>query len=781
MSVDSTSGDASFPSAGNGAVPPSDQGTIQDGGGRGPSVAELLSRAGRRPLGRTELRGTLPPVPPRAPEAPPGAQTPASAQTPAGAKTPAGAQTPATAQTPPLPAPSEPAPSEPAPAAVGPVSPPAEPSPPVGNPVLAAQLAAATSTGLSDPREETPDAIRDLANAALAKVASDSAMRAEAPREEKAPVRRGLLRDLRALAFFSAAVNLLLLAMPLHMLAVYERVLSSGSGATLLYITLLAMGALVLLGIAEVVRVMVAQRMSAAYVTRTAEPLFRGLMRDGETAIGPDGEPLGRGALLRSFYALRSVLASRAVLGVLDLPFTLVFVVLLFALNVQIGFITLFGIAILAGLAWLERRMAADNSSDATRANSEAVAFSQAFVSRAEDIRAMGLFPHVLRHWGTRIGRAITHADDAARINATFFGISRTVRQALQVLIIAWGAWLVLQGDLSGGMIFAASLISGRAISPVEQVIGSWDRLQGGWKAYNDIEHFLAGTHDDERAVVPTVTAGDLAVEGLGVEVSSGGRLQTILHGISFRLTGGECLAIVGPSGAGKSTLAKCLSGAIAPTTGSVRLDDFDLARWPDVRRRQSIGYVPQDSVTFPGTIAENIAGFSATPDDDAIVAAARAADIHAHVVRLPEGYSTLVGPSGHELSGGQRGQIALARAFYANPRVLVLDEPNAHLDQAAEEGFLRTIARLKSEGVAVIVVSQRRSVLKVADTVLTLNGGRVVSFVANHGQWRARRGDGAEPGKPESGRAEFGKAELRVSDLPVARAGSPAPGPGAA
>ena len=722
-----------------GVDPTSDGDVTRPEGARGGrSIADILSSAGRRPLDAARVTGALPVTPP---------------------------VTSPVVQAPPIVTP-EPATPEPEP----------EPAMQAENPVLAAQLAAATAgTAPDDVRGETTNLVRDAAAAALREMTRKPAMRTEAPKTPEAPVRRGLARDLRALAFFSAAVNVLLLAMPLHMLAVYERVLASGSGATLLYITLLALGALVLLGIAEVVRVMVAQRMAAAYVSRTAEPLFRGLMSDDvvddEGLTGPDGEPISRGTLLRSFYALRSVLSSRAVLGVLDLPFTLLFLVLLFVLNVQIGFITLFGIAALAGLAWLERRMAADISADATRANSEAVSFSQSFVTRAEDVRAMGLFPHVLRHWGQSMGRAITHADDASRINATFFGLSRTVRQGLQVVIIAWGAWLVLAGDLTGGMIFAASLISGRAITPVEQVIGAWDRLVQGWRSYREIEDFLSRRHDTQSAVVPSETAGDVTVERLGVEVPGRGRALSILADISFEVAGGQCLAVVGPSGAGKSTLAKCLAGATVPTTGSVRLDDFELTRWPDARRRQSIGYVPQDALLFPGTIAENICGFAPSPDDDAIVGAARAANIHAHIVRLPDGYSTPVGPGGHELSGGQRGQIALARAFYTNPRLLVLDEPNAHLDQGTEEALLATITRLKSEGVAVVIVSQRRSVLKVADTVLTLNEGRMLSCVANRGQWRARRGDGATAAK----------GEVRVGELPASRMAANVPPRGGA
>ena len=731
MSVDPTSGNASSASGG--------------GAEEGRSISDLLSAAGRRPLDAATVTGSLPvhPAPPTEPELPAAPK----------------------------------------------------PSPAVENPVLAAQLAAAgaspapsaavgaspaAATGLpGDARDELNQNARDAADKALRAVTRKNGRNRRGGARRKgegdderenggATKRRGLGRELRALAFFSAAANVLLLAMPLHMLAVYERVLASGSGATLLYITLITLAALVLLGIAEVVRNMIAQRMAASYATRTAEPLFRGLVSDrasdGDDA-GAEGGEVNRGSLLRSFYALRSVLASRAVLAVLDLPFSVLFLALLFALDIQIGLITLVGIGLLVGLAWMERRLAARPAADATRANSEAVSFSQAFVARAPDVRAMGLFPHLLRHWGARMGRAITHADDASRLNSIFFGASRTIRQGLQVLIVAWGAWLVLAGDMSGGMIFAASLISGRAIAPVEQVIGAWDRLVQGARSYREIESFLDRCGEPETAVVPSATAGDIDVAKLGVEVTSGGRTVSVLEDISFSLPAGSCMAVVGPSGAGKSTLARCLSGAVVPTTGSVRLDDFELTHWPDLRRRQSIGYVPQDGSLLPGTVADNVCGFSPAPDDDAIVAAARTADIHSQIVRLPDGYSTVIGQDGRELSAGQRPQVALARAFYAKPRLLVLDEPNAHLDQKAEDALLRTIARLKDEGVCIVVVSQRRSVLKVADCVLTLNEGRMVSLAENRGQWRARRDD-ARP----AGAGAAGKAQVRVDELPSTR-----------
>lgn len=580
----------------------------------------------------------------------------------------------------------------------------------------------------------------------------------ESPPEES--LNKSILRNFRWLLIFSVVANLLLLAMPLHMIAIYDRVLVSGSHETLLYITLIALVALVMLGVIEAVRMMIAQRLSAKFVTRTAGKLFNGLIHAGQLG----GQ---KSQLMRDFYSLRSFLAGRALIGLFDLPFTPIFLILLFALHVQLGIITLVGIFLLAGIAYANRRLSVEDGEQATRSSSDAVSFSQALLTRSEDIRAMGLFPTFLQRWGMKMDNALNLADSSAKIQSFFYGLSRTVRQGLQIIIMAWGAFLVLGGDLSGGVIFASSLISSRAFVPVEQVIGSWDRIVHARASYANLAQFIASQPEDVRAVVPALTVGDIEVEKLIYEIEVGGRVQTVLKNVSFAIQSGKILAIIGPSGAGKSTLAKLLSGALRPTEGSVRLDDFELSMWPDDRKGESIGYVPQDSRLFPGTIAENISRYEQYPDEERIIQAAKKADIHSQIVKLPDAYATQLGADSHELSGGQQQQLALARAFYANPRVLVLDEPNAHLDQQAEDALLRSLSLARDEGVSSMVISQRRSILKVADYVLTLNDGEVVSFKENHGQWRARHSDdrpepsqGAGPGK------NTGKPEVQVQVL---------------
>ncbi|MFD0914906.1 type I secretion system permease/ATPase [Pseudahrensia aquimaris] len=573
----------------------------------------------------------------------------------------------------------------------------------------------------------------------------------------------GLLGNFKWLFVFSVAANVLLLAMPLHMIAIYDRVLVSRSTETLLYITLIALAALMLLGVTEAVRSMVAQRMSAKFVTDTAGKLFSGLIHASEST--------GRKSqIMRDFYSLRTFLSSRAMIGLFDLPFTPVFLALLFMLHIQLGVITLIGILMLAGLAWANRSLSLSDTEEATRSNSDAVGFSQALVTRAEDIRAMGLFPAFLQRWGGKMDSAMSFADQSSKVQAFFFGLSRTVRQGLQIIIMAWGAHLVLAGDLSGGVIFAASLISSRAFVPVEQVIGAWDRITHARASYKTLHEFIASQTEQKSAVVPQLTTGDVEFENVTYEVQSGSRTLPILKNVSFKLQSGHVLAIIGPTGAGKTTLAKLMAGALHPTSGSVRLDGFELALWPDERKGESIGYVPQDASLFPGSIAENISRYVAEPEEDEIITAARKANIHAQIVKLPEAYATEVGPGFHELSGGQQQQLAMARAFFASPRLLILDEPNAHLDQKAEDSLLRSLAQAQTEGISSIVVSQRRSILKVADYVLTLNEGQVVSFKENQGQWRARREDDRDAPATKTVPSPYTKPEVSFESLNAAR-----------
>ncbi|MEL6505923.1 MAG: type I secretion system permease/ATPase [Pseudomonadota bacterium] len=528
--------------------------------------------------------------------------------------------------------------------------------------------------------------------------------------------------SLKWIAIFSIATNLLMIVPPLHMLQVYDRVLSSNSMETLIYITAIAIAAMVLYGASEAVRGVLAQRASARYTVMLSDPLFARLSKRSDNASEA-------AQLLRDFNMVRQFIASRVLIGLFDLPFAPLFILLMFMLHWTIGMLTLIGLGILIGVAFLNKILTAENGDASRAADSQALSFAQAVFSRAEDIRAMGLLPSVMDRWGDRMGDSLRTGDAAAGQSAMFFGISKAVRVMLQISIMAWGAYLVIQGDISGGVIFAASMLSSKALQPFEQVIGGWERITAARAAQANLDKFLAGYENDEEPMRLPDPVGHIEVNGLTFNPSEEPGSKPILDKVGFKLDAGKVLAIIGPSGAGKSTIAKCLVGALNYQDGQVRLDGAERSQYPESQWGETVGYVSQEITLFPGTLAENIARLSLAPDERRVVEASRAAGIHDMIVALPDGYGTEIGPGKVMLSGGQKQRVALARALYSNPRVLVLDEPNAHLDAQGEVSLIEAMKRARDAGRTIVIVTQRRSVLQVADYVMTIKDGRIASY----------------------------------------------------
>ena len=545
-----------------------------------------------------------------------------------------------------------------------------------------------------------------------------------------------VLRELRWLAIFSVATNLLVLAMPLHMMAIYDRVLTSGSAETLLYITIIALGALALLGAGEALRLVIAQRAGARLVTEHGEALMRGALREpeGAAATGP-----------RELQALRGFVASRGFVSLFDLPFAPLFVALMFVLHPYLGLLTLAGLALLALVAGAQHLVGRSATEEASRRTADLNAFTTAALRQRETGEAMGMGPAIVNRWGAATARALAPSDDAGWVAAAAFGVSRFVRQGLQVMILATGAWLVLQGELSGGVIFAASIIFGRAIGPVEQAISGWERLV---RAREDAAALASGLGEGSEEPEPSALGkpiGRIELRNVGVSVVdpvAGAR--PVLHDIDMTMEPGRICAVIGPNGSGKTSLARVIAGALPVSAGAVRLDGYDPREWSPERRARMIGYVAQDVQLFPGTVADNIARLSDEIGEERIVWAARFAGAHDMIAGLSRGYATPVGEGieGRSLTGGQRQLIGLARAVVTRPRMLVLDEPNAHLDQHSEAHMLRALTNARHEGTSVVIVTQRRSILQIADYIATVNGGTLVSMEENRGQWRGRTGD---------------------------------------
>lgn len=524
-------------------------------------------------------------------------------------------------------------------------------------------------------------------------------------------------------AIFSVAVNVLMIVPPLHMLQVYDRVLASNSLETLIYITLIAIAALMLFGVAEAVRGVLAQRAAAQYTIEVSDPLF--------SRLAQNTSQVQSSQYLRDFNMVRSFIGSRSLVGLFDLPFAPFFLILMFFLHWSLCVVTLFGMVALAGIAWINKKATSELSEQSKQFDSGALTFAQAVFSRSEDIRAMGLLPSIMERWGYSMALSMKTGDEAASQSSMYYGISKSFRKILQIGIMAWGAWLVISGEISGGVIFAASMISGRALQPIEQVIGGWERIQMARSANQRINDLLDSTPDAEDRIRLPAPIGHIQVQNLVWNPSGDPTAKPVLDSVSFDVPAGTALAVVGPSGAGKSSIAKALVGAIDLNEGQIRLDGADRTQWPEDQWGEAVGYVSQEITLFPASLAENIARLETKPDERRVVAAAQAAGVHDMITKLPDGYGTVIGPGRIMLSGGQKQRIALARALYTNPQVLVLDEPNAHLDSEGEQSLMAALERAKHVGRTIIIVTQRRSILQVADNVMTIRDGKVDSYVS--------------------------------------------------
>lgn len=528
--------------------------------------------------------------------------------------------------------------------------------------------------------------------------------------------------SMKWVAIFSVAVNVLMIVPPLHMLQVYDRVLSSNSMETLIYITLIALAAMVLYGAAEAVRGVLAQRAAAKYTIAVSDPLFARLAAGKTQAESSQ--------YLRDFNSVRNFISSRAMIGLFDLPFTPLYLLLMFMLHWSLGVLTIIGVVLLAGVAWINKISTAEQSEQARQFDMGALTFAQSVFSRSEDIRAMGLLPSIMERWGNSMAMSLSSGDAAAGQASAYYGISKSVRKMLQIVIMAWGAYLVINGSISGGVIFAASMLSSRCLAPFEQVIGGWDRISGARSAHKSLTELLDSKEPEEDKIQLPDPRGHISVENLVWNPHEEGSGAPVLDGVSFELEAGKVLAVIGPSGAGKSTVAKAIVGAMDLDEGQIKLDGADRSQWPERQWGNNVGYVSQEITLFPATLAENIARLETKPDEQRVVAAAQAAGVHGMITSLADGYATALGPGKIMLSGGQKQRIALARALYTNPRVLVLDEPNAHLDAEGEESLITAIMRAKAHGRTIIIITQRRSVLKAADYVMTIRNGKVDSFV---------------------------------------------------
>lgn len=536
-------------------------------------------------------------------------------------------------------------------------------------------------------------------------------------------LRSAFRRSVIDLGLFSTVVNVLALTSPLFLIQVYDRVLPSSSIETLVYLTIIAFLAFAFLGLLDVIRSIYAVRMAAKLDSELGAAAFANV-------VAATGREPGDIQPLRDLATVRGFVASRGTPVLFDLPFSPVFAALLYLLHPLLFLMTTIGAIVILLLVFLNQYMNKKASQFAQERITSANLTAQMFSRNAETVRAMGMTNNVSDVWGRQFAAATAAADGSLVVNAIFGGISRSIRMILQMAILAVGATLVLKGQMTAGMIFASSILSGRALQPLDQLVGIWKQAMDARSAWSRFEKVIeAGGVDSRKLLLPN-PAGDIAVRDLlYVSPDAGADPEPILKRLNFTIAAGESVAVVGPSRAGKSTLARLLTGAVAPTAGSITIDGADLRTWDAAQLGGLIGYLSQDVQLLPGTIAANISRFEPDAADEAVVAAARAAHANDLILSQAKGYQTPIGPGSNNLSGGERQRIGLARAFYGSPRLLVLDEPNANLDSEGEAALGRALRDAKARGVTVVIVTHRISIATTCDRILVMKNGRIDDF----------------------------------------------------
>lgn len=529
-------------------------------------------------------------------------------------------------------------------------------------------------------------------------------------------------RQIGFVILFSAGLNLLYLAPPIYMLQIYDRVLAAGGVLTLVYLTVVLIAALATLAFLDAVRMrlmaVVGKRMDrlvAPLVLRAA------LDRRGREAAGASHP-------LREFDTLRGALTGPPALAAIDAPWAPLYIIICFIIHPWIGMLALVGGAALIAVAYINQR-AMHPAMRASEQTSGALYNLQAADSaQNEAARALGM-------QGALVARQLKAREamsgavaQAAASNAGYAAGAKFLRLLLQSLALGLGALLALQQEISFGGVIAASILTARAFAPLELIVGAWRQIEQGRHAYGVLYSVLKSQDNDRTFTELPAPKGALRVQGVSVRAPGSDRL--LLQDVSFSVAPGEIVGVIGPSGAGKTTLLRVVSGAIAPDGGAVRLDGAAFSDCPPESLGRYMGYMPQDVGLFAGSVSRNIARFQFGPGvDEAAVVAAKAAGAHDLILSLPRGYDAELGPDGRGLSAGQAQRIALARALFRDPALLVLDEPNAHLDGDGEAALLEALRNARARGAAVLVVAHRAGFMSIADKLLVMQSGRIEAF----------------------------------------------------
>lgn len=517
---------------------------------------------------------------------------------------------------------------------------------------------------------------------------------------------------------FSMVANLLMLAPTLYMLQVYDRVLVSRSELTLIFVSLITLFLFGVMAFSEWARsrllVRIGVRLDAALGTRVFNASFEAnLSRSGAAAQ-------------RSFQdliELRQFVTGNGTLAFFDVPWMPVYLAVLFFLHPFLGWVAMAFTLVQVALAWFGHRNTVAPADAASKAGQAANLFLQTKLRNTEVVESMGMLGGLQKRWAERHVHHMEQQGASQALSHRISAISKWVRYCQQSFALAAGALLVIDGQLTAGAMIAANVLMGRALAPIDQLVGTWRGFLSARNAFERLESLLEAHPERDPALTRVAPRGALRLQE--VVASAPGRKEPILKGVDLQADVGTVTVVLGPSGSGKSTLARVLMGIWPDVRGEVLLDERPLSGWDRTELGPHVGYLPQDVEMFDGTIAENIARFSDV-DSEKVIAAARSAGLHEMILRFPKGYDTPMGEAGGLLSGGQRQRVGLARALYGNPAVIVLDEPNANLDDAGEAALMQAVREFKAKGRTIFLITHRPGAIAVADQLVVLQDGRV-------------------------------------------------------
>ena len=572
-------------------------------------------------------------------------------------------------------------------------------------------------------------------------------------RSELAEALWAFRREFLVVGIFSMVANVLMLSPTLYMLQVFDRVMVSHSELTLLAMSLITLFLFLIMAFAEWMRSRVlvrsGTRLDSMLSTRVFNASFEAhLTQSGASPARAFGDLIN----------IRQFLTGNGIIAFFDTPWAPVYLAVLFFLHPMLGFLAIGFALVQAALVWFGHRQTVEPSEAAAKASSEANAYLHSKLRNAEVLESMGMVHNLRPHWAERHARALDLQGRAQAITHRITAWSKFIRYAQQSLALGAGALLVIDGQLSPGGMIAANVLMTRALAPIDMLVGTWRGFIGARAAFERLEALLLAHPERDPALSRVAPQGAITLRD--VVATAPGRSTPILQGVSTAVNAGTVTVVLGPSGSGKSTLARCMMGIWPDVQGEVLLDELPVEGWDRSELGPYLGYLPQDIELFEGSIAENIARFGEV-DPDKVIAAARSAGLHEMILRFPKGYDTSIGEAGNLLSGGQRQRVGLARAVYGDPVLVVLDEPNANLDDVGEAALVRTVQDLKARGCTVFLITHRPGVLGVADRLLILQDGKVqadgprdaVLAALRAAQAAARPASPSEPGslQPQS------------------------------